>query len=245
MLLKLTSWQAFNKERSIKSVPALVSALLLLAITSQLTWHYHLPAPEAKASSMSLPPSQEVLQLMSLGDSVAFAKLMMLNLQAFDNQPGLSIPFKNLDYIKVVAWLERVARLDPLSQYPYLTAARVYAEVQDDDKRVLMLNFVRQGFLKDPERQWPAMAHAVFVAKHRIKDLDLALRYARDIRVHLKQSAVPSWVRQMELFVLEDLGDLESAQILLGGFLESGIIKDEKEYRFLKERLGVEESESH
>ncbi len=243
MLLKMPDWDALNRERSISSVPRVVSFLLLLALTLQLVWHYHLPAPEAKASSMSLPPAQEVLLLLSLGDSVAFSKLLMLNLQAFDNQPGVSIPFKNLDYNKVVAWLERIALLDPNSQYPYLTAARVYAEVQDDEKRIIMLNFVRQGFLKDPERQWPAMAHAVFVAKHRLKDLNLALEYARELRLHLQHTAVPSWLRQMELFVLEELGDLESAQILLGGFLDSGIVKDEKEYRFLKERLGIDDNE--
>jgi len=43
----------------------------------------------------------------------------------------------------------------------------------------------------------------------------------------------------MELFVLEDLGDIESARILLGGFLDSGIIKDEREFRFLQKRLGL------
>jgi hypothetical protein len=43
----------------------------------------------------------------------------------------------------------------------------------------------------------------------------------------------------MELFVLEDLGEIESAKILLGGLIESGAITDPNEVRFLTERLGA------
>ena len=235
------SWQSFNNERSLSSVPRWVIVCLLLALLLQLAWHYQLPEPQAQASSMSSPPQHSILELTGLGDPVALSKIVMLRLQAFDNQPGLSIPFKQLDYLKVAAWLQQVAELDRKSRYPYLAAARVYAEVQDNEKRRVMLEFIREGFLNDPVRQWPAMAHAVFVAKHRMKDLDLALDLAKDIRLHLVDLDVPSWVRQMELFVLEEMGDLESARILLGGFLDSGIIRDDKEYRFLSERLGADE----
>ena len=191
---------------------------------------------------MSNPPPHQILQVASLGDPVSLSKILMLRLQAFDNQPGISIPFLELDYKTVRMWLETIASLDPNSQYPYLAAARLYAEVQDEKKKLVMLDFVHKGFLADPNRQWPAMVHAVFIAKHRLKDLELALNYARDIRVKLSDPQVPSWVRQMELFVLEDLGDLEGAKILLGGFLESGIIKSENEFQFLKDRLGISDS---
>ena len=237
------SWQSFNDERSFSSVPRWVLICLLLALILQIAWHYQMPEPKARASSMSSPPHESILGLSGFGDQVALSKFVMLSLQAFDNQPGLSIPFKQLDYQKVVAWLRQVAKLDSRSRYPYLAAARIYAEVQDNEKRRVMLEFVREGFLRDPARQWPAMAHAVFVAKHRMKDLEFALELARDIRLHLVDLEVPSWVRQMELFVLEEMGDLESAQVLLGGFLDSGIIRDDKEYRFLRERLGVGQTE--
>ncbi len=243
MNLKAQFWKELNKERSVSVVPKPIITSLLLALVLQISWHYQQPKPIATAISLTAPPAQPLLELIGMGDSVALSKLLMLRLQAFDNQPGISIPFLKLDYEKVTNWLESIARLDPKSQYPYLAAARVYAEVQDEDKKRRMLDFVHSGFLKNPDVQWPAMAHAVFIAKHRLNDLALALRYAKDIRLSLTNSNVPSWVRQMELFVLEDLGDLESARILLGGFLESGLIKDEQEFRFLKERLGVADNQ--
>ncbi|MFT5132429.1 MAG: hypothetical protein ACI9SC_000894 [Gammaproteobacteria bacterium] len=243
MNIKIPVWSELNQERPVSAVPKAIILSLILSVILQISWHHLQPKPVAKTSELVSPPVLEVLKLASVGEPVAFSKLLMFRLQAFDNQPGVSLSFRKLDYEKVIAWLRRIAQLDLNSQYPYLAAARIYALVPDDKKKRMMLNFVRDGFLRNPDLQWPAMAHAVFIAKHRLNDLELALQYAKDIRLHLRDSTVHSWVRQMELFVLEDMGDLESARILLGGFLDSGIIKDEKEYRFLRERLGVPENQ--
>ncbi len=48
---------------------------------------------------------------------------------------------------------------------------------------------------------------------------------------------MPGWARQMEIFLREDLGEYESAKILLGGLLASGSVTDPHEVRFLTERL--------
>jgi len=215
---------------------------MLIALGLQLAWHSQQAEPVVSASDLSIPPRSEVFKLISIGDPAALSKLIMFRLQAFDNQPGVSIPFSKLDYEKVVLWLEQIAQLDLNSQYPYLAASRIYTKVYDENKKRLMLDFVHKGFLRRPNQQWPAMAHAVFIAKHRLNDLPLALQYAKDLRLHITTKAVFSWVGQMELFVLEDMGELESAKILLGGFLENGLIKDEREFRFLQERLGVAEN---
>jgi hypothetical protein len=41
----------------------------------------------------------------------------------------------------------------------------------------------------------------------------------------------------MEIYVLEDMGEIEAAKILIGGLLESGEITDAHELKFLEERL--------
>jgi hypothetical protein len=48
---------------------------------------------------------------------------------------------------------------------------------------------------------------------------------------------VPSWARQMHIFLREDMGELETAKILLGGLLASGTVTDVHELRFLTQRL--------
>ena len=46
----------------------------------------------------------------------------------------------------------------------------------------------------------------------------------------------------MEVFVLEAMGELEAARIMLGGLIASGRIDDPAELRFLAERLKELES---
>jgi len=154
----------------------------------------------------------------------------MLYLQAFDAGP-------KLDYSRLIAWLRAILALDPRSQYPLFSAARVYAEVSDPARARLMLEFIHEQFLLDPNRRWPWLAHAALLAKHRLHDLPLARRYAAAIDRETTARDVPLWARQMEVFILEDMNELEAARILLGGLLESGRIRDPDEARFLRKKL--------
>jgi len=48
---------------------------------------------------------------------------------------------------------------------------------------------------------------------------------------------VPLWAKQMEIFILEDMNELDAARALIGGLLERGEIHDPNELRFLQQRL--------
>ena len=154
----------------------------------------------------------------------------MLYLQAYELGP-------KLDYARLVAWLRAILALDPRSEYPLFSAARVYAEVADPARTRLMLEFIEEQYLLDPNRRWPWLAHAALLAKHRLRDLPLARRYAAAIDRNTTADDVPLWARQMEVFILEDMNELEAARILLGGLLESGRIRDADEARFLEQKL--------
>lgn len=213
--------------------------LLGFGLTMQLALHGLRGGVVARQEPLPAPPSERHLNLASLGDPVAFSKLLMLWLQGFDHQPGISIPFIQLDYDRLIGWLGRVLYLDPDSSYPLLSAVRIYSGVPDETKQRQILDFVYRKFVEDPAARWQWMAHAVYVAKHRLQDKQLALHYARELRLMTRPDTAPDWARQMELFVLEDMGDLNAAQVLLGGLIESGEITDENEIRFLLSRLGT------
>ncbi len=100
-----------------------------------------------------------------------------------------------------------------------------------------MLDFIYRQFLRDPNLRWPWLAHAAIIAKHRLNDLPLALEYAEAISRHSTASGVPHWATQMRIFILEDMGEIESAKVLLGGLLVSGVVTDSHEIHFLTERL--------
>ena len=223
------------RERPVAVVPRWVLALLAVTITAQVTLAGMRPRPVARAEALAPVLPVPWLRVAAAGEPIAFSYGMALYLQAFDNQPGISIPFSELDYPRVIGWLRAMLELDPRNQYPLLLATQVYAAVPDPARQRLMATFVHEQFLRDPDQRWRWLAYTAILAKHRLNDTDLALRYARDI-ARLAPTA-RSWARQMHIFILEDIGEVESARILLGGLLASGEIKDERERFFLTERL--------
>lgn len=224
-------------ERPVAAVPRAVTAAFALALTLKVLAGLAAPPAQPRAQDLPLPPAADALRVAVLGEPAAAARALMLWLQAFDNQPGVSIPFRDLDYDRVIGWLGRILDLDPRSQYPLLAAARIYTEVPDPVRQRRMLAFVRERFDEDPAARWPWLAHAVYVAKHRLGDLPLALEYARAIAARTTPAQAPAWARQMHLFVLEDMGEAEAAKVLIGGLLASGTITDPNELNFLKWRL--------
>jgi hypothetical protein len=224
-------------ERPLGQVPAPVLALLAAGLALQIGLHAAMPEPRAKAPDLLPPPATALLRLASLGEPIALAKFLMLQLQAFDYQSGSKIPYKALDYARVEAWLARILELDPEGQYPLLAASRLYAEVPDEARQRSMLDFVYRQYLLDPNRRWPWLAHATFLAKHRLKDMGLALKYAAALQKYTTAKDVPAWATTMEIFIREDLNELETARVMIGGLLASGRITDRGELNFLDGRL--------
>jgi hypothetical protein len=118
-----------------------------------------------------------------------------------------------------------------------MMASQIYAQVPDVQKQRQMLDLTFRKFLVDPNRRWRWLAHAAIMAKHRLNDPALALRYARALTERATASSVPDWAKQMHIFVLEEMGETETVKILLGGLLVSGTVTDAHEIHFLTERL--------
>jgi len=212
-----------------RAAPTWVVALVAAALGAQLAWHAASGPSHAGTEALPPAPRAVALRLASFGEAPAASRLSMLYLQAFD--------LRTLDYSRLTAWLRALLELDPRGPYPLFAAARVYAEIRDPARSRLMLEFVYEQFLLDPNRRWPWLAHAALLAKHRLHDLPLARRYAAAIDRHTTAADVPLWARQMEIFILEDMNEIEAARIMLGGLLASGKITDPAEAAFLKQRL--------
>ena len=157
-------------------------------------------------------------------------------LQSHDNQPGISIPYKQLDYVRVTQWLNLSLQLDARDTYPMLVASHIYAPVNDAGRTRIMLDFIEQKFIENPQYRWRALADASITAKHRLKDLPLALRYAETLAAHAGDD-VPYWAKDIRLIVREEMGEKESLRVLIGGLLQNGNITDPYELRFLQHRL--------
>ncbi len=223
--------------KPLSAVPRAVVALLAATLLLQMLWQAGAAAPPPRARDLPSAPSLAALRLAALGEPVALSKATMLYVQGFDEQAGLSIAWRDLDYGKVALWLQRVLELDPRGQYPLLAASEVYGAVSDPARARIMLEFVHDRFEEDPNRRWPWLAQAALVARHRLHDLPLARRYAQAVRLRATGPQVPAWARELEVFMLEDMNELDSARALIGGLLRDGLITDPHELKFLSDRL--------
>lgn len=212
--------------------PALLAALLL-----QILWQSLQPASHAQVAELPAVPPIELLRLASLGESVALAKAAMLYVQSHDEQAGLSIAFRELDYVRLRDWLDAVLTLDPRGQYPLLAASEVYGAVSDPQRARLMLDLVYRHYRADPQRRWPWLAHAALVARHQLHDMPLARRYAAELRQQAGAAQLPAWARELEVFIAADMNQADSARTLIGALISSGQITDPHELAFLARRL--------
>ena len=228
----------FNSvQRPLRVVPHPILLMMVVGLVLQLMLNLTQPADVARASDLPDVPDRRFVEAVAQIEPIGTAKVLNIWLQAFDNQPGVSIPFNNLDYFKITGWLRTILFLDPRGQYPLLAASRIYGEVADRNKQIQMMELVYSEYFEDPVRRWRWLAHAAVMAKHRVKDLSLALKYARALADNAKENQIPPWASQMELVILEDMGELEAARLLIGGLIERGEVTDPKEIGFLSSRL--------
>ena len=224
-------------ERPVSAVPGWIACLLALAAATQIASQFAQRARAPSAADLPNAPPVQALRLANLGEPAALARLAMIWLQAFDSSGDNTVAYRQLDYARLVAWLRAILATDPRSEYPLFAASRIYAEIADPAKARLIFDFIYESFSADPNRRWPALAHAALLAKHRLHDLPLARRYAAAIQRLATDESVPLWARQMEVFILEDMNELEAAKVMLGGMLAAGRIRDPQERRFLQGRL--------
>ena len=227
----------FSTGRTWRDVPRGLLAALVLTLLAHGLMRAWEPPPRALAEDLPPPPGAAVLAAVSLNERQASALASALYLQAFDNQPGVSIPYIHLDYTRVMQWLRVALTLDPVTQYPMMMASQLYAQAPDPARQRVMCDFVHREFLVHPDARWRWLAHCAIMARHRLKDMALALAYAEDIARHAGKAS--SWARQMRIFLLADMGEAERATVLLGGLLAGNEIKDAREQHFLTERLNT------
>ena len=233
-----------REARAVSVVPRWLWLALAAALGAQIGWNASRPPAAAGGSDLPPAPRPEALRLAAFGEAEAGARLAMLYLQSFDFGGANTKPYRELDYGRLVDWLGAILALDPRSQYPLFSAARVYAEIPDAARSRQVLEFVYREFLRDPDRRWPWLAHGALLAKHRLHDLPLALRYASAVEEKAASPDLPLWARQMRIFILEDMNELEAAKIMIRDLLLAGRISDPAELRFLKERLEALETRS-
>jgi hypothetical protein len=227
-----------SNERSLQHLPRILLVGFLLAFVVQVSHQIYLKSSLQRDFEHLKPPLEiDFYRSLTQGSEDLWSYLLMFKVQLHDNQRGRHENYKNLDYKTLGQWLLTLSQLNQQSDYPAFLAARVYSQVDDPEKIRMIIDVIDQLFEQAPALHWRRMTEACLLAKHRLNDLDLALKLASKVAALPDSITLPFWARDMKIILLDELNELESAQILISSMLQSGSITDNDEIRFLQSRL--------
>jgi hypothetical protein len=193
-------------------MPRLLPLLLIGLLLAQGAFASLLPsAPDS--GDIAAPPSLLVAKLSSLGEDAFFFRSHSLALQHAGNLNGTIVPYCDMNYRQLAAWLSLLERFDGEAQITPVMAGRLFGNNQNGADTKYVIDYLEARALAHPVTNWRWLGQAVYLARYRLKDQARAQILAHELAT--LPIALPSWARDLEVFVMVDRGDKQGASQLL------------------------------
>lgn len=180
---------------------------LLLLLAAQVWFSRDMRDIRPAIDRMPPPPSETVLKGMAFGDDEFLYRATALWLQDIGEGGGRLKPLREIDYDRVVAWLQALDGLDPEAEFAHTVAAKEFGQVAIDPARVRKIVLYIRGIgLSDPPRRWAWLVWAAEMAEHALKDKELSRLMAGDF-ARITDRTVPAWVRGLASPLYHFAGD--------------------------------------
>lgn len=166
-------------------------------------------------------PTADAVKAFSFGDEEFYFRRAAYSIQNAGDTFGRTTSLKDYDYAKLYEWWMILDSLDDKSDYVPSMVGYYFAASQNVEEHVpYVVTYLEQHADRDPENKWLWYSQAVYNAKHKLKDLDLALRIAKKLSAAaINNPDVPIWAAQMPAFIMEDQGDLVESCDFVGNML--------------------------
>lgn len=225
-------------ERPLVQLPRSLLLAFVILLAAQLIYHQHAERQlDASYRDLSSPLSGASYRAIAMGSEQLLGYLLAIRLQLHDNQAGQHFNYDLIDYGILIDWLDRITELSLGTEYPMLLASRVYSSTGDHSRLRLLLEFIAKRFEDDPQRHWRRLAEACLLARHKLGDLELALRLAERLAQQPPSVTMPQWARDFRFLLLAELNEFEAAIAIIEALLQTDAIDDPDEERFLREKL--------
>lgn len=202
----------------------------------------------AKWEGVPPVPTRNGATMMALGDPEFAYRLGAITLQNLGDSGGRVTPIRNYDYARLGAWFKLLDDLDPASDHVPMLAAYYFGATRVPADVAVVVDYLSAAGARPIGSKWRWLVHAIFLARHRLDDLQLALDLAYKLsKMQLVDDVMPGWARQMPAFVLKEQGDREDARKIITELLLTGHGFHPNEIHFMKsyltEELGVPPAE--
>lgn len=225
---------------SLKTVKT--ALFVFLALNFMLWWMSN--RLQAEWTGVPPVPSKAGAAMMTLGDTQLSYRFWALALQNLGDGGGRITPLKEYDYEKLGKWFWFLHGLDPASEHVPLIAAFYFGGAPAPEQVRVVVDYLGKVGEIPAGEKWRWLAHASYLARHRMKDLQLALDLAyRLSRMQPLHGQLPLWARQLPAFILKEQGEKESAKELIQSLLLNEKNPHPAEVAFMKawlvEQMGV------
>lgn len=187
--------------------------LLLCAALTPLTFHL-------RDSWVGVPPAPHKAEalLYGFGDTQLAYRTISLMLQNAGDVGGRVTNLRNYNYARLGEWFDLTYALDwQANMAPSLAAYYYGGTPKGEDTRYLITYLAKAGRDKIAgQERWRWLAQAVYLARFRVKDVDLALQMAQELADLAQNNPdMPAWTKQMPAFVMSKVGQKKAARDLL------------------------------
>ena len=159
----------------------------------------------------NVPPAPKIASAHAsfLGDDEFSFRAWALALQNYGSV-GQAQPFKDYNYQLLEDWFFLLDKLDPHSRFVPRLAAYYYSSTQDPAQIPHLIKYLEAVGMRPGYRNWEWLAQAAYLARHRMNNLNEALRIAKEM-ADIYMPGMPLWVRNMEPMLKSDMGDWQTA----------------------------------
>jgi hypothetical protein len=210
---------------------------MLCLVLCQLVFWYQTRELKPRLDIVPEVPDKVAVQAMSLGDNQFYFRWLALNLQNAGDSYGRFTALKDYDYHKLSQWFTLLDTLDSRSNMIPSMAAYYFSQTQHVPDVRYVVDYLYAHATRDIAHKWWWLIQALYLAQHRLKDMDLALKVAKP----LVNKQVPVWAQQMTAVVHETRGEMDDALRIMETIRDNADHIPEADLRymnyFVKERI--------
>jgi len=222
---------------------------VFMALLLNLVFWFGAKGLYAKWAGVPPAPDRTGAVIMSLGDEQFSYRFGGLTIQGLGDGGGRVVSLKDYNYTLLGQWFRLLNELDPASNHVPMVAAFYFGGTPVPSDVGIVVDYLAAIGSSPVGNKWRWLMQAVFLARHRMHDLDRALELAyRLARMQPIGDDLPLWARQMPAFILKETGEKEAAREIMEHMLaESTADIHPNEINFMKgyliEQLGVPREE--
>lgn len=162
---------------------------------------------DLKAQWLNVPPTPSVntASFVGLGDDQFSYRYYAVMLQNLGNTSGRVQSLKSYNYETLGQWFFLLDKLDSNSNVIPLLAAYYFGAITDAEKLEYVFDYLAVVGQRPEREKWRWLGHAVFLARHIVKDDDKALELAYLLASNPSPD-LGDWAKQMPAFILAGRG---------------------------------------